>query len=186
MIEKAHPANLPDCSFLVTSRPIASTSLASKLPFTLTVEGCSDDDIASIISDTSSEKGPQFLDSLKGKPSVYSLCGLPINLAIVKQLIQNLLRGQHRADIQLPFETQMLQSVVVNLLLRHFRKKQGYEPERDLLRLSELPVFLKPTFDALCQVAHFASFKYSSQSRGSSLLRSCKRLIFQLQRIHLV
>ena len=168
-IEATDPEVLSDCSFLVTSRPLASSSIASSIPFILIVEEFSDDDIASVFNHSyfpGTDSRETVLDQLKERPLVYGLCRLPINLAIVLHLFQGL-NATSDQRLNLPFESKLFQSVVVGLLLRHFRKKQGYEPEQDLSRISELPAFATTALNAVCQVAHYASFRYPSQSRTS-------------------
>ena len=163
IIEVTDPKVLPDCSVLVTSRPFASSSLASIIPFTLIVEEFSDNDIASSFNQCYFESQTVFAE-VKTRPSVYGLCGLPINLAIVLHLCQHFFDVFHRRA-NLPSETRLFQSVVVGLLLRHFRKKLGYEPKQDLFSISELPAFVQTALDAVCQVAHYTSFKYPAQNR---------------------
>ena len=165
IIEVTDPKVLPDCSVLVTSRPLASTSLASIIPFTLIVEEFSDNDIASVFNQFSYlQTGSQtLLSEVNTRPSVYGLCRLPINLAIVLYLCRHF----SNRNVNLPFETQLFESVVVCLLLRHFWKKIGYEPEWDLFSISKLPAFVKTALNAVCQVAQYVSFKYPSQSQIS-------------------
>ena len=75
--------SLPWCSFLVTSRPVASSSLVSCISSTISVEAFSADDVTSYTTQyfsTQIEESQKFLSSVKARPSAYSLCSLPINL----------------------------------------------------------------------------------------------------------
>ena len=62
-------------------------------------------------------------------------------------------------------QTELFESLVLVLLLRHLRTKLGYQALTYLPSFSQLPDPLKPAFNSLCQLAHFASFNYQSQSR---------------------
>ena len=62
-------------------------------------------------------------------------------------------------------EAQKLLSSVLVLLLRHFWTKLGYQALSYLPSFSQLPDLLKPTFNPLCQLSHFASFNFQSHSR---------------------
>ena len=62
-------------------------------------------------------------------------------------------------------QTELFESLVLVLLLRHLRTKLNYQALTYLPRFSQLPDPLKPAFNSLCQLAHFASFNCQSRSR---------------------
>ena len=71
---------LPQCSFLVTSRPFASSSLVSCIPSTISMEALPADDITSYSTQYfSTQESKKVLFSIKARPSAYSLCSLPMH-----------------------------------------------------------------------------------------------------------
>ena len=120
--ENAPGVSLPWCSFLVTSRPIASSSLVSCIPSIISVEAFSADDITSYTTQyfSTKEESQKFLSSVKARPSAYSLCSLPINLVTMIFIFTNCIP----ALPSLPStQTELFESLVLVLLLRHLRTK---------------------------------------------------------------
>ena len=156
--------SLPLCSFLVTSRPVASSSLVSCISSTISVEAFSTNDVTSYTTQyfSSLKQSQKFLSSIKARPSAYSLCSLPINLVTMIFIFMN-------CNLVLPSlpstQTELFESLVLVLLLRHLRTKLGYPELTYLPSFFHLPDPHKPAFKSLCQLAHFASFNYQSKSR---------------------
>ena len=108
------------------------------------------------------KEAQKFLGLVKSRPSAYSLCSLPINLVTMIFIFAN-------CNLTMPSlpstQTELFESLVLVLLLRHLRTKLGYRALTYLPSFSQLPDPLKPAFKSLCQLAHFASLNYQSQSR---------------------
>ena len=162
---------LPWCSFLVTSRPIASSSLVSCEPSTISVEAFSTDDVTSYTTQyfSTQKESQKFLCLVKARPSAYSLCSLPINLVTMIFIFAN-------CNLTLPSlpstQTELFESLVLVLLLRHLRTKLGYRALTYLPSFSQLPDPLKPKFKSLCQLAHFASIQLSVTEQSDFLTYS--------------
>ena len=165
--------SLPWCSFLVTSRPVASSSLVSCIPSTISVEAFSADDVTSYTTQyfPRQEESQKFLSSIKARPSAYSLCSLPINLVTMIFIFANC----DPTLSSLPStQTELFESLVLVLLLRHIRTKLSCQALTYLPSFSRLPDTLKPAFNSLCQLAHFASFNCQSQSQVTFSLSQLK------------
>ena len=161
---------LPHCSFIVTSRPIASASLKWSRAFTtIEITGFSSESIDAYATQylTQQNKDPAvFLTALHDNNLALGLCNLPINAAILLHLF--LVIGTGFPTTQ----TELFNCFVINILLRHLAK-QGHDPSRLYLPdLSSLPEKEQQLFDQLCCIAHRATFNTRSISQSNHLLSS--------------
>ena len=156
-IRNAPGVSLPRCSFLVKSRPLASSSLVSCIPSIISMEAFSANDITSYSTQYSStqEESKQFLSSIKARPSAYSLRSLPINLAVMIFIFAN-------CNMTLPSLpstlTEQFESLMLVLLLCHLQTNLGHHALDNLPSFSQLPDALKPPFNSLCQLVHLLPF----------------------------
>ena len=125
---------LPHCSFIVTSRPIASASLKHSRGLTAV-------EITGFSSESVNEYATQYLTKKDNNPTVFiialqdnhyarGLCNLPINAAILLHLFLTIETGLPTT------QTKLFNCFIINILLRHL-VKQGHNP--CLPNLSSLP-----------------------------------------------
>ena len=158
---------LPHCSFIVTSRPIASASLKWSLE-TVEITGFSSESVDAYATQYLTQQGKDptvFITALHDNHHARGLSNLPINAAILLHLF--LIIGTGFPTTQ----TELFKCFIVNILLRHLVAKQGHNPSRVRLRnFSSLPKKERQVFDQLCCIAHCATFNTRSTSRSNQLL----------------
>ena len=158
---------VPQCSIIVTSRPIASATLKTSLE-TIEITGFSPESVDAYATEYLTQRGKDpsvFITALHDNRHARGLCNLPINAAILLHLF--LIIGTGFPTTQ----TELFKCFIVNVLLRHLVAKQGRNPSRIRLRnFSSLPEKERQVFDQLCRIAHYATFNTKSTSRSSQLL----------------
>ena len=160
---------LPHCSFIVTSRPIASAPLKqSRGLTTVEITGFSSESVNLYATQFLTKKGKDpavFITALHDNHHARGLCNLPINAAILLHLFLTIGTGLPST------QTELFKCFIINVLLRHLVAKQGHNPSRLRLRnLSSLPEKERQLFDQLCRIAHHATFNARSTSRSNQLL----------------
>ena len=160
---------LPHCSFIVTSRPIASASLKQFQGLTtVEITGFSAESVNKYATQYLTKKGKDpaiFITALHDNHYARGLCNLPINAAILLHLFLTIGMGLPTT------QTELFKCFIINILLRHLVAKQGHNPSRLRLRnFSSLPEKERQLFDQLCRIAHHATFNTRSTSRSNQLL----------------
>ena len=160
---------LPHCSFIVTSRPIASASLKhSRGLITVEITGFSSESVNEYATQylTKKDEDPAvFITALQDNHYARGLCNLPINAAILLHLFLTIGTGLPTT------QTELFKCFIINVLLRHLVAKQGHNPSRlHLRKFSSLPEKERQLFDQLCRIAHRATFNTRSSSRSNQLL----------------
>ena len=160
---------LPHCSFIITTRPIASAPLKYSQAFTtVEITGFSSESIDTFATRYLKQQGEDpavFITALHDNHHARGLCNLPINATILLYLFLTIGTGLPTT------QTELFKCFIISILLRHLAAKQGQNPLR--LRLTNfysLPENERQLFDQLCRIAHFANFNTRSSSQSNQLL----------------
>ena len=159
---------LPYCSFIVTTRPIASVSLQPLVTKTLEVTGFSAESVNLYATKYLIQNGrdpAEFITKLNDNHYARGLCSLPINASILLYLFLAIHTGFPTS------QTELFKCFILNLLLRHLVAKSSY-PRPRLREFCDLPPKEKQAFDKLCIIAHHATFISSNAASHSNQLLS--------------
>ena len=136
---------LPHCSFIVTTRPIASPSLQPLITTTVEITGFSAESVDTYASQCLIQQGKDpavFVTTLNDNHHARGLCSLPINAAILLHLFLTIQTGLPTT------QTELFNCFILNLLLRHLVTKTGHKHAKPLLRcFSNLPSNEKLAFN---------------------------------------
>ena len=148
---------LSHCSFVVTSRPIASETLQPLVTTTVEITKLSPESIYSYATQYLTQHGKDptvFITELNNNPQARGLCSLPMNAAIMLHLFLFVATGLPTT------QTELFKSFILNLLLRHLTKKKERYPGH-LVDFSFLSASEAKSFKQLCSIAHEYSFSES-------------------------
>ena len=166
---------LSHCSFVVTSRPIASDTLQPLVTTTVEITKLSPESIHSYATQYLTQHGKDptvFITELNNNPQARGLCSLPMNAAIMLHLFLFLATGLPTT------QTELFKSFILNLLLRHLTKKKERYPGH-LVDFSFLSASEAKSFKQLCSIAHEYSFRgsviFSAQSNRLLTLEELKQ-----------
>ena len=148
---------LSHCSFVVTSRPIASDTLEPLVTATVEITKLSPESIHSYATQYLTQHGKDptvFITELNNNPQARGLCSLPMNAAIMLHLFLFGATGFPTT------QTELFKSFILNLILRHLTEKKERYPGH-LVDFSFLSVSEAKSFKQLCSIAHEYSFSES-------------------------
>ena len=184
---------LSHCSFVVTSRPIASDTLKPLVTTTVEITKLSPKSIHSYATQYLTQHGKDptvFITELNNNPQARGLCSLPMNAAIMLHLFLFVATGLPTT------QTELFKSFILNLLLRHLTKKKERYPGH-LVDFSFLSASEAESFKQLCSIAHKYSFSesfiFSAQSnrlltleelRQTGLHDPCAQNTLGLMKVH--
>ena len=165
---------LPRCSIVITSRPVVAALMYPNLTARVVIGAFDSTNIEEFI-DTSlghnSDIKQRLLQALHGTPELYSLCSLPINVAIVVHVFQSL-------EYQLPStRTGLFHALVCNLLLRHMQLRTDHGLQT-VETFDKLPDDILQQFKFVCALAfrgimedkEISSFKLQEMSHPTNSL----------------
>ena len=115
---------LPKCSFIVTTRPIASPSLQPLVTTIVEITGFSSESVDTYASQYLTQQGKDpavFITALDDNHHARGLCSLPINTAILLHLFLTIQTGLPTT------QTELFNCFILNLLLRHLVAKAKYK-----------------------------------------------------------
>ena len=142
---------LHECSFIITSRPVASMDLLSLVKFNSRVEllGFTKDELQKYFAkclDNDDSKVKILQQRIKENPVVAGSCYLPLNASILVHLF--------KCDDELP-ETQfdIFSALTCNCIYRHLKKITKDEVSV-IESLDELPQSIAALFEQICEIAY--------------------------------
>ena len=161
---------LPKCSFIVTTRPIASPSLEPLVATTVEITGFSSESVDTYASQYLTQQGKDpavFITALNDNHHARGLCSLPINAAILLHLFLTIQTGLPTT------QTELFNCFILNLLLRHLVAKMKYKHAKPLLRcFSDLPSNENKAFNNLCLISYHSTFSGKVASQSNQLISS--------------
>ena len=161
---------LPHCSFIVTTRPIASPSLQPLVTTIVEITGFSSESVDTYASQYLSQQGKDpavFITALNDNHHARGLCSLPINAAILLHLFLTIQTGLPTT------QTELFNCFILNLLLRHLVAKAKYKHAKPLLRcFSDLPSNENKAFNNLCLISYHSTFSGKVASQSNQLISS--------------
>ena len=161
---------LPKCSFLVTSRPIASPSLQPLVSTIVEITGFSSESVDTYASQYLTQQGKDpavFITALNDNHHARGLCSLPINAAILLHLFLAVQTGLPTT------QTELFNCFILNLLLRHLVAKAKYKHTKPLLLcFSDLPSNEYKAFNNLCLISYHSTFSGKVASQSNQLISS--------------
>ena len=161
---------LPKCSFIVTSRPIASPSLQPLVTTIVEITGFSSESVDTYASQYLTQQGKDpavFITALNDNHHARGLCSLPINAAILLHLFLTIQTGLPTT------QTELFNCFILNLLLRHLVAKAKYKHAKPLLRcFSDLPSNEYKAFNNLCLLSYHSTFSGKVASQSNQLISS--------------
>ena len=161
---------LPRCSFIVTTRPIASPSLQPLVTTIVEVTGFSSESVDTYASQYLTQQGKDpavFVTALNNNHHARGLCSLPINAAILLHLFLTIQTGLPTT------QTELFNCFILNLLLRHLVAKAKYKHTKPLLRcFSDLPSNENKAFNNLCLISYHSTFSGKVASQSNQLISS--------------
>ena len=159
---------IPQCLFIVTSRPSATASLQPLAPTTIEITGFSHENVDTYATQYLTQVGKDptvFKTALNDNHYVRGLCSIPINAAILLHLLLTIQTGLPTT------QTELFKCFILNLLLRHLEVNLGRKVRR-LHEFSDLPQNEKQVFDDLCLIAHQCTFSGKASFHSNKLLSS--------------
>ena len=161
---------LPRCSFIVTTRPIASPSLQPLVTTIVEITGFSSESVDTYASQYLTQQGKDpavFITALNDNHHARGLCSLPINAAILLHLFLTIQTGLPTT------QTELFNCFILNLLLRHLVAKAKYKHAKPLLRcFSDLPSNEYKAFNNLCLISYHSTFSGKVASQSNQLISS--------------
>ena len=161
--------NLPRCSIVITSRPVASGMFLRFATSHICIAGFNSLKIeefidASLSSDTAQEN---LLQTLQERPQLYALCHLPLNVNIVVHLFTT-----SRQNLPSTY-TELYTALVCSQLIRHrsLRMPDGNELD-EIGDISSLPGTMLEKFKAICKLA-YNGLKAHQSSFDIKAIREC-------------
>ncbi len=113
---------LPQCMFLLTSRPSMDPHLNNIPHDEIALKGCKSDDFFEILLHNDVEGKKRIFYLLELKPELHALCELPLN-AIILIFIHKMLNE----DDMPVTRTDLFGLMLRNFLLRHIHRQEGHE-----------------------------------------------------------
>ena len=150
---------IPQCSIMVTSRPVAACLLYPHLTAHINIKGFGEKKLKQFIDASLKDHDSRhkLLQALREKPQVNDLCNLPINAAIVVHLF--------RSHLFLPFHftlpstrTGIFRALVCNLLLRHMQLRTSHELQQ-IKEFERLPGEVLQEYQSICGLAFHGVMK---------------------------
>ena len=171
LLEGSQPGlALPQCSFIVTTRPIASPSLEPLVTTIVEITGFSSESVDTYASQYLTQQGKDpavFITALNDNHHARGLCSLPINAAILLHLFLTIQTGLPTT------QTELFNCFILNLLLRHLVAKVKCKHAKPLLRcFSDLPSNEKKAFKILCLISYHSTFSGKVASQSNQLISS--------------
>ena len=161
---------LPRCSYVVTTRPIASPSLQPLVTTIVEITGFSSESVDTYASQYLTQQSKDhavFITALNDNHHARGLCSLPINAAILLHLFLTIQTGLPTT------QTELFNCFVLNLLLRHLVTKAKYKHAKPLLRcFSDLPSNENKAFKNLCLISYHSTFSGKVASQSNQLISS--------------
>ena len=161
---------LPKCSFIVTTRPIASPSLQPLVTTIVEITGFSSASVDTYASQYLTQQGKDpavFITALDDNHHARGLCSLPINAAILLHLFLTIQTGLPTT------QTELFNCFILNLLLRHLVSKAKYKHDKPLLRcFLDLPPNEDKAFKNLCLISYHSTFSGKVASQSNQLISS--------------
>ena len=161
---------LPKCSFIVTTRPIASPSLQPLVSTIVEITGFSSESVDTYASQYLTQQGKDpavFITALNDNHHARGLCSLPINAAILLHLFLTIQTGLPTT------QTELFNCFILNLLLRHLVTKAKYKHAKLLLRcFTDLPSNENKAFNNLCLISYHSTFSGKVASQSNQLISS--------------
>ena len=158
---------LPHCSFIATTRPIASLSLQPLVTTIVEITGFSSESVDTYASQYLTQQGKDpavFITALNDNHHARGLCSLPINAAILLHLFLTIQTGLPTT------QTELFNCFILNLLLRHLVAKANANP---ILRcFSNLPINEYKAFNNLCLISYHSTFSGKVASQSNQLISS--------------
>ena len=144
--------NLPCCSIIVASRPVASATLLSLAPFCVVIRGFNSFSIEEFVdvSLSSDEEKERFSHMLEIKPELVALCHLPLYISIVVYLFKT-------SNKALPStQTELYTAFILSTLIRHrsLRMTRDENSFDEVTDIADLPEEMVIKFRALCELAY--------------------------------
>ena len=159
---------LPRCSFIVTTRPIATPSLQPLVTTIVEITGFSSESVDTYASQYLTQQGKDpavFITALNDNHHARGLCSLPINAAILLHLFLTIQTGLPTT------QTELFNCFILNLLLRHLVAKAKYKHAKPLLRcFSDLPSNEIKAFNNLCLISYHSTFSGKVASQSNQLI----------------
>ena len=138
----------PKASFIITSRPISAQSLHQLVDRRIEVTGFGEPEIERLVTDyfatTDVEVGKKLLSTLASRPTIKSLCYVPLQLLMV------CFTASHGKD--LPRTMHELFGMIVVLAVNRHREKEKHERKEYAKSLEDVMRFC-PSFMKLAQLA---------------------------------
>ena len=160
---------IPQCLFIVTSRPSATASIKTLVSTTVEIIDFSDEKVDEYATQYLTQVGKEdptvLKKALNDNHYVRGLCRIPINVAILLHLLLTIQTGLPTT------QTELFKCFILNLLLRRLEVKLGRKVRR-LREFSDLPKNEKQVFDDLCLIAHQCTFSGKASSCSNKLLSS--------------
>ena len=143
--------NLPRCSIVVTSRPVASAGILRFATSRLVINEFNLINIEEFIYSTlaSDKDGENFLGKLQAKQNLFALCHSPLLLSIAMHIFTT-------SSHDLPStQTELFTALVLSKLIRHksLRVPGGNDLE-EVEDIDDLPENVRTMFRALCKLAY--------------------------------
>ena len=161
---------IPQCLFIITTRPSATASLQPLVPTTIEITGFSHENVDTYATQYLTQVGKDpnvFKTAINDNHYVRGLCSIPINAAILLHLLLTIQTGLPTT------QTELFKCFILNLLLH--RLQDNLSVPRKVERLhefSDLPQNEKKVFNSLCLIAHQCTFSGRASSCSNRLLSS--------------
>ena len=144
--------NLPRCSIIVASRPVASATLSALATSHVVIRGFNSFNIEEFIdvSLSSDEEKEVFLQMLVVKPELVALCHLPLHISIVLHLFKT-------SSKALPStQTELYTAFILSKLIRHrsLRMKTYGNSFDEVTDITDFPEEMVIKFRTLCELAY--------------------------------
>ena len=161
---------IPQCLFIVTSRPSATASLQPQVSTTVEITGFSQQNVDTYATQYLTQKGRDptvFIQALNDNHYARGLCSIPINAAIMLHLFLTIQTGLPTT------QTELFKYFILNLLLHRLKDNLPVccKVQR-LHEFSDLPQNEKQVFDNLCLIAHQCTFNGKASLCSNRLLTS--------------
>ena len=147
--------NMPRCSIIITSRPVASEWLSTKCTSHFQIKPFSALCIEEFIdlSLDRPEKREKFNKILLAQPRLYAFCDLPLNITIAVYLFKCL--GENASILhQHSTQTQLYQALILSLLVRHKHLRTQSRDLNEVNKIDDLPSDMRKKYLAICKLAY--------------------------------
>ena len=161
---------IPQCLFIITSRPSATASLQPLIFTTVEITGFSHENVDTYATQYLTQVGRDptvFKKAVYDNHYVRGLCSIPINAAILLHLLLTIQTGLPTT------QTELFKCFILNLLLHRLEDKLPVCRKVQRLReFSDLPQNEKQVFNNLCLIAHHCTFGGRASFHSNQLLSS--------------